>query len=75
VGFVGNLALARRGNSMTIQAGNLFADVADVSAANIEKEAFSEILARRGLKIERIVSQGQTKAVSARFESEGFPNG
>jgi len=45
---------------MTIQPGNLFADVADVSAANIGEEAFSEILARPGLKIERIISQGQT---------------
>ena len=45
---------------MTIQRGNLFADVADVSAVNIEEEAFSEILARPGLKIERIISQGQT---------------
>ena len=50
---------------MTIQPGNLFADVADASAANIAEanigeEAFSEILARPGLKIERIISQGQT---------------
>ncbi|WP_342740360.1 cupin domain-containing protein [Bradyrhizobium sp. B117] len=45
---------------MTIQPGNLFTDVADVSAANIGEEAFSEILARPGLKIERIISQGQT---------------
>ena len=45
---------------MTIQPGNLFADVADVSAASIEEETFSEILARPGLKIERIISQGQT---------------
>ena len=45
---------------MTIQPGNLFADVADVSAANIGEEAFSEILARPRLKIERIISQGQT---------------
>ena len=44
---------------MTIQLGNLFADVSDVSAANIGEEAFSEILARPGLKIERIISQGQ----------------
>jgi cupin 2 domain-containing protein len=48
---------------MTIQLGNLFADVADVSAANIGEEAFSEILARPGLKIERIISQGQTTVV------------
>ena len=47
---------------MTIQLGNLFADVADVSAANMGEEAFSEILARPGLKIERIISQGQTSA-------------
>jgi cupin 2 domain-containing protein len=45
---------------MTVRAGNLFADVADVSAASIGEEAFSEILARPGLKIERIISQGQT---------------
>jgi cupin 2 domain-containing protein len=31
---------------MTVLAGNLFADVADLSAANIGEEAFSEILAR-----------------------------
>ena len=30
---------------MTIQPGNLFAGVGDVSAANIGEEAFSEILA------------------------------
>jgi cupin 2 domain-containing protein len=48
------------GISMTVWAGNLFADVADLSAANIGEEAFSEILARPGLKIERIISQGQT---------------
>ena len=41
---------------MTIQAGNLFADV---SAASEAEEAFSEILARPGLKIERIISRGQ----------------
>ena len=45
---------------MTIQLGNLFSDVADVSAANMGEEAFSEILVRPGLKIERIISQGQT---------------
>ena len=44
---------------MTIQPGNLFADVADVSVANKGEETFSEILARPGLKIERIISQGQ----------------
>src|SRR5215471_3559446 len=42
--------------SMTVRAGNLFADVSAVSAG---EEAFSEILARPGLKIERIISQGQ----------------
>jgi cupin 2 domain-containing protein len=41
---------------MTVQAGNLFGDV---SAASAGKEAFSEIFARPGLKIERIISQGQ----------------
>jgi len=41
---------------MTVQAGNLFGDV---SAANAGKEVFSEIFARPGLKIERIISQGQ----------------
>jgi cupin 2 domain-containing protein len=41
---------------MTVQAGNLFADV---SAASTDEEAFSEIFARPGLKIERIISQGQ----------------
>jgi len=35
-------------------------DVAGVSAANIGEEAFNEILARPGLKIERIISRGQT---------------
>ena len=45
---------------MTIQLGNLFADVSDVSVANIGEEDFSEILARPGLKIERIISHGQT---------------
>ena len=54
---------------MTIQPGNLFADVADVSAANIGEEAFSEILARPGLKIERIISQGQTIADSDHIEA------
>lgn len=41
---------------MTTQAGNLFADI---GAASASEEAFSEIFARPGLKIERIVSQGQ----------------
>jgi cupin 2 domain-containing protein len=41
---------------MTVPAGNLFADV---SAANAGEEAFSEIFAQRGLKIERIISLGQ----------------
>ena len=42
---------------MTVRAGNLFADV---SAANAGEEAFSEIFAQPGLKIERIISLGQT---------------
>jgi cupin 2 domain-containing protein len=42
--------------SMTVRAGNLFADV---SAASTGEEAFREILARPGLKIEHIISQGQ----------------
>jgi len=42
--------------SMTVRAGKLFADVSAVSAG---EEAFSEIFARPGLKIERIISQGQ----------------
>jgi cupin 2 domain-containing protein len=41
---------------MTIRAGNLFADV---PAASTGEEDFSEIFARPGLKIERIISQGQ----------------
>ena len=41
---------------MTVRAGNLFADVSTASAG---EEAFSEIFAQPGLKIERIVSQGQ----------------
>ena len=41
---------------MTVRMGNLFADV---SAASAGQEAFSEILSRPGLKIERIISQGQ----------------
>ena len=40
---------------MTVRAGKLFADVSAVSAG---EEAFSEILARPGLKIELIISQG-----------------
>ena len=42
---------------MTVRAGNLFADVSAASTGG--KEAFSEILARPGLKIERIISHGQ----------------
>ena len=38
------------------RAGNLFADV---SAGCVGEEAFSEIFAKPGLKIERIISQGQ----------------
>ena len=41
---------------MTVRTGNLFADV---TAASAGEEAFSEIFARPGLKIERIISQGQ----------------
>jgi cupin 2 domain-containing protein len=41
---------------MTVRAGNLFADVSAVSAG---EEAFSEIFVQPGLKIERIISQGQ----------------
>jgi cupin 2 domain-containing protein len=41
---------------MTVRAGNLFVDV---SAGSLGEEAFSEIFARPGLKIERIISQGQ----------------
>jgi cupin 2 domain-containing protein len=44
---------------MTVRAGNLFADVAEASATSVGEEAFTEILARPGLKIERIISQGQ----------------
>ena len=47
---------ALEGVSMTVRGGNLFADL---SAASAGEEAFSEIFARPGLKIERIVSQGQ----------------
>jgi cupin 2 domain-containing protein len=42
---------------VTVRAGNLFGDV---SAANAGEEAFREIFSRPGLKIERIVSHGQT---------------
>jgi cupin 2 domain-containing protein len=42
---------------MIVRAGNLFADVA---ASSAEEEVSSEILAQPGLKIERIISQGQT---------------
>jgi cupin 2 domain-containing protein len=41
---------------MTVQTGNLFADV---SAAAAEEEAISEIFVWRRLKIERIISRGQ----------------
>ena len=41
---------------MTVWVGNLFVDV---SAGSSGEEAFSEIFARPGLKIERIISQGQ----------------
>jgi cupin 2 domain-containing protein len=41
----------------TIQAGNLFADIS--TASSPENEDFAGILARPGLKIERIVSHGQ----------------
>jgi cupin 2 domain-containing protein len=41
---------------MPIRTGNLFAGS---SVASAEEEVFSEIFARPGLKIERIVSQGQ----------------
>ncbi|MGA7804746.1 cupin domain-containing protein [Bradyrhizobium sp.] len=41
---------------MTVQAGNLFTNI---PAAGAREEAFSEIFARPGLKIERIVSRGQ----------------
>jgi cupin 2 domain-containing protein len=41
---------------MTVRAGNLFAEV---SAASAGQEAFSELFARPGLKIERIISRGQ----------------
>ncbi|WP_024516765.1 cupin domain-containing protein [Bradyrhizobium sp. Tv2a-2] len=42
---------------MTVRAGNLFADISATSAG---QEAFSEIFARPGLKIERIISQGHS---------------
>ena len=41
---------------MTVRVRNLFVDV---SAGSSEEEAFSEIFAWPGLKIERIVSRGQ----------------
>ena len=41
---------------MTVRTGNLFADV---SAASVGQEASSEIFAQPGLKIERIISEGQ----------------
>jgi cupin 2 domain-containing protein len=44
---------------MTVQAGNLFADVPNDNAG---EEVFSEIFPRAGLKIERIISQGQASA-------------
>jgi cupin 2 domain-containing protein len=44
---------------MTVQAGNLFENI---SAAGAGEEAFTEIFARPGLKIERIISQGQASA-------------
>ena len=44
------------GKAMRVLVGNLFADV---SAATAEEESFSEIFARPGLKIERIISHGQ----------------
>jgi cupin 2 domain-containing protein len=44
------------GKAMTVREGNLFEDV---SAATAEEESFSEIFARPGLKIERIISHGQ----------------
>ena len=47
---------ALEGVSMTVRGGNLFADL---SAASAGEEAFSEIFARPGLKIERIISRGQ----------------
>ena len=47
---------ALEGVSMTVRGGNLFADL---SAASAGEEAFSEIFARPGSKIERIISQGQ----------------
>jgi cupin 2 domain-containing protein len=42
--------------SMAVRVGNLYVDV---SAGSSGEEAFSEIFARPGLKIERIISQGQ----------------
>ena len=40
---------------MSVQTGNLFADLSSVSAG---EEKFTELFAKRGLKIERIVSHG-----------------
>jgi len=40
---------------MTVQTGNLFADLSD---AGVGEETFTELFAQSGLKIERIVSQG-----------------
>ncbi len=42
-----------------IEAANLFADLAALAAANPPEEQSREILARPGLRIERIVSMGQ----------------
>jgi cupin 2 domain-containing protein len=42
---------------MTVEAGNMFADV---SAPGAAEEAFSQIVAKSGVKIERIVSRGHT---------------
>ena len=50
---------------MTVQAGNLFGDV---SAASAGKEAFSEVLARPGLKIERIISRGQASPTEFSYD-------
>ena len=46
---------ALEGVSMTVRGGNLFADL---SAASAGEEAFSEIFAQPGLKIERIIIAG-----------------
>lgn len=42
-----------------IEAANLFADLAALAAANPLEEQSAEILARPGVRIERIVSTGQ----------------